>query len=124
MWIGPHVGELISADSGCSQKRLARRLGMHKSAVVAIIHDMGRQDLAERMRHAHDRRLRAHKITPPKGQAFLWRTRPFHGPDADPPGPFAARDRTWRALPQADRSAEPQAGNPRRADRRSPCRAP
>lgn len=64
---------LISANPGCSQKQLARTIGMDKSAVVAIIHELSRQGLVSRVRHPEDRRFHALKLTP-KGHALLQRT--------------------------------------------------
>jgi DNA-binding MarR family transcriptional regulator len=113
---------LISANPGCSQKQLAHRLGMDKSAVVAIIHDLDRQGLATRVRHAQDRRFHALKITS-KGQALLQRTLP---PASRPGRPIrealspreleqllSLLDRAWRALLQAERSAKSSTGNSR-----------
>ncbi|HEY1247263.1 MAG TPA: MarR family winged helix-turn-helix transcriptional regulator [Hyphomicrobiaceae bacterium] len=113
---------LISANPGCSQKQLAHRLGMDKSAVVAIIHDLDRQGLATRVRHAQDRRFHALKLTP-KGQALLQRTL---APASRPGRPIrealslreleqllSLLDRAWRALLEADRSVKPPAGSPR-----------
>ncbi|MBO0764276.1 MAG: winged helix-turn-helix transcriptional regulator [Hyphomicrobiaceae bacterium] len=102
---------LISANPGCSQKQLAHRLGMDKSAVVAIIHDLEWQGLATRVRHTQDRRFHALKLTP-KGQALLQRTL---APASRPGRPIrealspreleqllSLLDRAWRALLAAD----------------------
>lgn len=113
---------LISANPGCSQKQLAHRLGMDKSAVVAIIHDLDRQGLATRVRHAEDRRFHALQITP-KGEALLQRTlapasRPGR-PIRDALSPreldqlLSLLDRAWRALLEAEQNAKASAGHPR-----------
>jgi DNA-binding MarR family transcriptional regulator len=111
---------LISANPGCSQKQLAHTLGMDKSAVVAIIHDLDRLGLVSRVRHAEDRRFHALKIMP-KGQALLQRAL---GPASRPGRPIrealspreleqllALIDRASRALLRADTKSSN--GNPR-----------
>jgi DNA-binding MarR family transcriptional regulator len=45
---------------------------MDKSAMVTILHELNRQGLAARVRHARDRRFHALKITA-KGEALLQR---------------------------------------------------
>ncbi|MCC6947415.1 MAG: winged helix-turn-helix transcriptional regulator [Bradyrhizobiaceae bacterium] len=63
---------LIAANPGCSQNQLAQGLGMDKSAVVAIVDELERRDLATRVRHPEDRRFHALKLTA-KGKALLQR---------------------------------------------------
>jgi DNA-binding MarR family transcriptional regulator len=106
---------LISANPGCSQKQLAFRLGMDKSAVVAIIQDLDRQGLATRVRQAEDRRFHSLKITA-KGQALLQRTRePISRPGRPIREALTPReqeqlvsllDRAWRALLEAEPDAK------------------
>jgi DNA-binding MarR family transcriptional regulator len=102
---------LIAANPGCSQKQLAFRLGMDKSAVVAIIQDLDRQGLATRVRQAEDRRYHSLKITA-KGQALLQRTlEPISRPGRPIREALTPReleqllsllDRAWRALLEAE----------------------
>jgi len=66
---------LIAANPGCSQNQLAQALGMDKSAVVAIIDELERRDLATRVRQAHDRRRHALKLTA-KGKTLLQKMLP------------------------------------------------
>jgi DNA-binding MarR family transcriptional regulator len=113
---------LISANPGCSQKQLAFRLGMDKSAVVAIVQELDRQGLATRVRHAEDRRFQALKITA-KGQALLQRTlAPVSRPGRPIREALSPReleqllsllDRAWRALLQAEQDTRCPAGTPR-----------
>src|SRR5262245_26692574 len=113
---------LISANPGCSQKQLARRLGMDKSAVVAILHELSRQGLATRVRHARDRRFHALKITA-KGEALLQRmlvpiSRPGR-PIRDALSPqeleqlLSLLERACDALVQADQDAKSSIGGSR-----------
>jgi DNA-binding MarR family transcriptional regulator len=71
---------LIEANPGCSQNQLAQALGMDKSAVVTIVHDLERRGLVARVRGRADRRFRALKLTV-KGNALLKRMlKPASGP--------------------------------------------
>jgi DNA-binding MarR family transcriptional regulator len=61
---------LIAANPGCSQNQLARALGMDKSAVVALVKELERRGLAERVPGRDDRRFRALRLTA-KGKTVL-----------------------------------------------------
>jgi DNA-binding MarR family transcriptional regulator len=112
---------LISANPGCSQKQLAQRLGMDKSAVVAIVNELDSLGLATRAQHKVDRRFHALKITA-KGNALLQR---MHAAVTGPSHPIrdamSARefeqlllllDRACRALVQAEQDAKSVVGDP------------
>lgn len=53
-----HFGMLshLAANEGRSQQALSRALGVHRSAMVALVDDLERRGLAERRRDANDRR--------------------------------------------------------------------
>jgi DNA-binding MarR family transcriptional regulator len=61
---------LIDANPGCSQTDLARQTGVTKSAVVAILDELERQELAERATAKGDRRRNELTLTP-KGRKQL-----------------------------------------------------
>jgi DNA-binding MarR family transcriptional regulator len=61
-----HFGMLshLAAAEGQSQQALSKALGVHRSAVVALVDDLERRGLAERRRHPNDRRAYALYLTP------------------------------------------------------------
>jgi len=61
---------VISANPGLSQGKLAREVGLDKSAAVAVIDDLERLGLAERRRSTEDRRRHALHTTK-AGEAAL-----------------------------------------------------
>jgi len=62
-----HFGMLshLAAAEGQSQRVLSTALGIHRSAVVALVDDLEQRGLAERRRDPHDRRAYALYLTPP-----------------------------------------------------------
>jgi DNA-binding MarR family transcriptional regulator len=62
-----HFGMLshLAASAGRSQQALSIALGIHRSAVVALVDDLERRGLAERRRDPVDRRAYALYLTPP-----------------------------------------------------------
>jgi DNA-binding MarR family transcriptional regulator len=67
-----HFGMLshLAASEGQSQQALSIALGVHRSAVVALVDDLEQRGLAERRRDPLDRRAYALYLTPP-GRAVL-----------------------------------------------------
>ena len=67
-----HFGMLshIAAAEGGSQQALSRALGIHRSAVVALVDDLEHRGLAERRRDPADRRAYTLFLTP-KGRKTL-----------------------------------------------------
>jgi DNA-binding MarR family transcriptional regulator len=67
-----HFGMLshLAASEGQSQQALSIALGIHRSAVVALVDDLERRGLAERRRHPEDRRAHTLYLTP-SGRAVL-----------------------------------------------------
>ena len=67
-----HFGMLshLGASEGQSQQALSLALGIHRSAVVALVDDLERRGLAERRRDPSDRRAYALYLTP-RGRAVL-----------------------------------------------------
>jgi DNA-binding MarR family transcriptional regulator len=61
---------IISANPGLAQVRLAREVGLDKSATVAVVDDLERLGFAERRRSAVDRRRHA-LFTTEAGEAAL-----------------------------------------------------
>jgi DNA-binding MarR family transcriptional regulator len=61
-----HFGMLshLAAAEGRSQQALGRALGIHRSAVVALVDDLEHRGLAERRRDPNDRRAYALYLTP------------------------------------------------------------
>ncbi|AOH83351.1 hypothetical protein AWL63_04580 [Sphingomonas panacis] len=73
--IGLRPGEfsalaIISANPGLSQAKLAREVGLDKSAAVAVVDDLERLGMAERRRSPDDRRRHA-LYTTEVGEAAL-----------------------------------------------------
>lgn len=73
--IGLRPGEfsalaIISANPGLSQAKLAREVGLDKSAAVAVVDDLERLGMAERRRSPDDRRRHA-LYTTDGGEAAL-----------------------------------------------------
>jgi DNA-binding MarR family transcriptional regulator len=73
--IGLRPGEfsalaIISANPGLSQAKLAREVGLDKSAAVAVVDDLERLGMAERRRSPDDRRRHA-LYTTDVGEAAL-----------------------------------------------------
>lgn len=73
--IGLRPGEfsalaIISANPGLSQAKLAREVGLDKSAAVAVVDDLERLGMAERRRSPDDRRRHA-LYTTEAGEAAL-----------------------------------------------------
>ena len=62
-----HFGMLshLAASEGQSQQALSTALGIHRSAVVALVDDLERRGLAERRRDPSDRRAYRLYLTPP-----------------------------------------------------------
>jgi DNA-binding MarR family transcriptional regulator len=62
-----HFGMLshLAASEGQSQQALSIALGIHRSAVVALVDDLERRGLAERRRDPVDRRAYTLYLTPP-----------------------------------------------------------
>src|SRR5687767_8793955 len=60
-----HFGTLshLAANEGRSQEALSTALGIHRSAVVALVDDLEHRGLAERRRDAGDRRAYALHLT-------------------------------------------------------------
>jgi DNA-binding MarR family transcriptional regulator len=60
-----HFGTLshLAANEGRSQQALSTALGIHRSAVVALVDDLEHRGLAERRRDAGDRRAYALHLT-------------------------------------------------------------
>jgi DNA-binding MarR family transcriptional regulator len=54
----------LAADDGQSQRRLSERLGIYRSAMVAVIDNLERSGLAKRRPHPDDRRAFAVTLTP------------------------------------------------------------
>jgi DNA-binding MarR family transcriptional regulator len=67
-----HFGMLshLAANEGQSQQALSRALGIHRSAVVALVDDLERRGLAERRRDPVDRRAYTLYLTP-QGRELL-----------------------------------------------------
>jgi DNA-binding MarR family transcriptional regulator len=67
-----HFGMLshLAAAEGQSQQALSVALGIHRSAVVALVDDLEQRGLAERRRDPNDRRAYTLYLTPP-GRAAL-----------------------------------------------------
>lgn len=61
---------LIGANDGCSQKELARDMGLDKSVVVLIVDELERRGLAVRGRSTHDRRRNILSLTD-EGRALM-----------------------------------------------------
>jgi len=61
---------IISANPGLSQAKLAREVGLDKSAAVAVVDDLERLGMAERRRSPKDRRSHA-LFSTPGGEAAL-----------------------------------------------------
>src|SRR5919202_1115534 len=61
-----HFGMLshLAASEGQSQQALSRALGIHRSAVVALVDDLEHRGLAERRRDPFDRRAYTLYLTP------------------------------------------------------------
>src|SRR4051794_39290463 len=61
-----HFGMLshLAAAEGQSQQALSEALGIHRSAVVALVDDLERRGLAERRRDPNDRRAYTLYLTP------------------------------------------------------------
>ena len=61
-----HFGMLshLAANEGQSQQALSRALGIHRSAVVALVDDLEHRGLAERRRDPADRRAYTLYLTP------------------------------------------------------------
>jgi DNA-binding MarR family transcriptional regulator len=62
-----HFGMLshLAASEGQSQQALSTALGIHRSAVVALVDDLEQRGLAERRRDPADRRAYTLYLTPP-----------------------------------------------------------
>jgi len=62
-----HFGMLsqLAVNEGQSQQALSRALGIHRSALVALVDDLEHRGLAERHRDPVDRRAYALYLTPP-----------------------------------------------------------
>jgi DNA-binding MarR family transcriptional regulator len=62
-----HFGMLnhLAANEGQSQQALSSALGIHRSAVVALVDDLEHRGLAERRRNPDDRRAYTLFLTPP-----------------------------------------------------------
>ena len=62
-----HFGMLshLAANEGQSQQALSKALGIHRSAVVALVDDLEHRGLAERRRDPVDRRAYTLHLTPP-----------------------------------------------------------
>src|SRR3954470_4876851 len=62
-----HFGILthLAANEGQSQQALSSALGIHRSAVVALVDDLEHRGLAERRRDLVDRRAYTLYLTPP-----------------------------------------------------------
>jgi DNA-binding MarR family transcriptional regulator len=67
-----HFGMLshLAANEGQSQQALSRALGIHRSAVVALVDDLEHRGLAERRRDPVDRRAYTLYLTP-QGRELL-----------------------------------------------------
>src|SRR4051794_898874 len=67
-----HFGMLshLAADEGQSQQALSIALGIHRSAVVALVDDLEQRGLAERRRDPADRRAYTLYLTP-RGRKLL-----------------------------------------------------
>jgi len=67
-----HFGMLsqLAANEGQSQQALSRALGIHRSALVALVDDLEHRRLAERRRDPVDRRAYALYLTP-QGRELL-----------------------------------------------------
>jgi DNA-binding MarR family transcriptional regulator len=67
-----HFGMLshLAAAEGQSQQALSLALGVHRSAVVALVDDLEQRGLAERRRHPIDRRAYSLYLTP-RGRELL-----------------------------------------------------
>lgn len=67
-----HFGMLsqLAVNEGQSQQALGSALGIHRSAVVALVDDLEHRGLAERRRDPADRRAYTLYLTPP-GRALL-----------------------------------------------------
>jgi DNA-binding MarR family transcriptional regulator len=60
----------LAANEGQSQQALSRALGIHRSAVVALVDDLEQRGLAERRRDPDDRRAYTLYLTP-QGRELL-----------------------------------------------------
>ena len=67
-----HFGMLshLAASEGRSQQALGDSLGVHRSAVVALVDDLEQRGLAERRRDPRDRRAYALYLTPAGRELF------------------------------------------------------
>lgn len=67
-----HFGMLshLAVSEGCSQQALGDALGVHRSALVALVDDLEQRGLAQRRRDPHDRRAYALYLTP-RGRELL-----------------------------------------------------
>jgi DNA-binding MarR family transcriptional regulator len=72
----PHFGvmTLIEAHPGCAQRELVTHSLIDPSSMVAVVDELEQMGLAERRRHAEDRRKHAVYLTAP-GQRTLQRAR-------------------------------------------------
>ena len=72
----PHFGvmTLIEAHPGCAQRELVTRSLIDPSSMVAVIDELEQMGLAERRRHAEDRRKHAVYLTA-RGRRTLQRAR-------------------------------------------------
>jgi DNA-binding MarR family transcriptional regulator len=79
-----HFGMLsqLAAHEGRSQQALGAALGMHRSAVVALVDDLERRGLAERRQDPSDRRAHALFLTP-AGRELLARLEDVAEQDED-----------------------------------------
>jgi DNA-binding MarR family transcriptional regulator len=69
-----HFGMLshLAAAEGQSQQALSIALGIHRSAVVALVDDLEQRGLAERRRDPDDRRAYTLYLTPSGSTAAPW----------------------------------------------------
>ncbi len=72
----PHFGVMTLIDShpGCAQKELVTRSLIDPSSMVAVVDELEQMGLAERRRHAEDRRKHAVHLTA-RGRSTLQRAR-------------------------------------------------
>ncbi len=80
-----HFGMLshLAANEGQSQQALSAALGIHRSAMVALVDDLEHRGLAERRRDTSDRRAHALYLTSPGRRLLAKLERAAEGDEAE-----------------------------------------
>jgi DNA-binding MarR family transcriptional regulator len=108
-----HFGMLshIAAAEGLSQQALSVALGVHRSAVVALVDDLERRGLAERRRDPDDRRAYTLYLTPGGRKLLAELERAADDDEAELLGALDAAERT-QLISLLQRVAESQGLTP------------